>query len=60
MPEEMLRPYCVYNAKVKNVYSVGLQSVGMILYPAQSLSFPELFRNKFRIPGFSRVFQDQK
>ena len=35
------------------------KSLGMILYPAQFLSFPGFSRDKFRIPGFSRVFQEE-
>ena len=31
------------------------KSLGMILYPAQFLSFPGFSRDKFRIPGFSRT-----
>ena len=46
----------------KNFYSIFflivLHGLGMILHPAQFLSFPGFSRNKLWIPGFSRVFQD--
>ena len=48
----------------ENVYSIFfwimLHRLGMILYLAQSLSFPGFSRNKFRISGFFKGFSGLK
>ena len=51
---------CILDIVQKSLFNLSfwivLHSLGMILYSAQSLSFPGFSRNKFRIPWFSRVF----